>query len=134
MKKGFINLLVIMLCSVTNVMAQYPIPSYNIDVTRTANFQEQSNLSMMSVSPMAKRVINVDGHCPNMPSASPCAEVWFYSLDQTNILGPYALYSDELLQIAIDTRSWGVYIEVSDEVYVSVWIDSGEALPLKRLF
>ena len=122
MKKKVISILAIILCSITNVVAQFPIPSYNIDVTRTASFQEQSGLNAMNLVPMAKREVNVLGTCPNMPSGTPCAEVWVYSLDQTRIIGPYTLNSDETLQLSIDTGLWGVYVAVSYETYISVWI------------
>ena len=41
--------------------------------------------------------------------------------------------NDDILQVGIDSRSWGVYIEVLYELDASVWIGDGLSSPLKKV-
>ena len=125
MKTKFIFFLFIIICSVTRVIAQYPIPSYNVDVTQKASFQEQIHMGLINPLTLGKREINVSVHPPTLPIGSLCGGVWVYSLDKRDVLGPFDLISDQTLQVLIDDRAWGVYIEVSVELLASVWIDGG---------
>jgi hypothetical protein len=118
-------LIFILLCALTIVKAQYPIPSYNIDVTSKATFEQQRNQGLIAPLTIGKKDINISGHIPSVPSGIPCAVVWLYTLDKLEILGPYELDNDEVLQVPVDERDWGVYIEVSMELSADVWIDGG---------
>src|ERR1039457_3377301 len=125
MKTKIILFLFIMVWSFNKVMAQYPIPSYNIDVTKKASFEGIKNQGLINPLTIGKKDINITGHIPSVPSGTPCAEVWVYTLDKLVVLGPYELANDQLLQVPIDDRVWGVYIEVSMELFTDVWIDGG---------
>ena len=116
----------LMIVSVIPLMGQYAIPSYNIEVSQKATFQEQRNMVLINPLSIGKREVNIQGQTPTFPSGSPCAEVWVYSLDRHDISGPYNLLNDEILQVLIDDREWGVYIEVSAELSTDVWINGGE--------
>jgi len=111
-----------MVCFFTSGMAQYTIPSYNVDVTDKAYFQEGRTPSVGLAVVLSKAAMNIKGHVPNFPSGTPCAQVWVYSLDRQDILGPFDLGSDQIFSVAIDDREWGVYIEVSVELLADVWI------------
>jgi len=49
--------------------------------------------------------------------------VWVFTIDQTTILGPFYLGCDQILEVPIDDRAWGVLIESEDEILVDVWIE-----------
>ena len=125
MKPRSILFLCIMIFSFTRVMAQYPIPSYNIDVRQNASFQEQKQDNLVNPMTVGKKEVSINGHSPTLPSGISCAIVWVYRLDNQEILGPYNLANDVPLQVPIDDRAWGVYMEVSTELSVDVWIDGG---------
>jgi hypothetical protein len=114
-------------------MAQYPIPSYDVLVTQQAYFEEQGNDVLINPIPQSKREVNIHVQCPTTSSDSLCAEVWVFSLDEKNILGPYYEDNNDVLSVPIDDRLWGVYIEVTHELNVSVWIGAGESIPLKKV-
>jgi hypothetical protein len=125
MKTKIILVLIFMVCTFTEMMAQYSIPSYNIDITQKATFQELSQEGLVNPLDQGKKDVNIEGHTPLLPAGSPCAQVWVYSLDKRNVLGPYELVTDQVLQVPVDDRAWGVYIEVSAELFTDVWIDEG---------
>jgi hypothetical protein len=79
MKIKYLFPVIVMVCSFTRVMAQCPIPSYNVDLTEKASFQEQRNSSTPIAIVLDKRQVNIKGHVPNFPSGTPCAQVWVYS-------------------------------------------------------
>jgi hypothetical protein len=72
-----------------------------------------------------KKSINIHGVNPSQPSGCPCGEVWVYTLDRHEVLGPYDLLNEETLQIPVDDREWGVYVEVTIVLGMDVWIDAG---------
>lgn len=107
----FIFFLFIMICSVTRVIAQYPIPSYNVDVTQKASFQEQSHMGLINPLTLGKREINVMV-TNSYPGHNNCqATVWFYSLDSLELLGPYTAIEGYVLTDDIDFKLWGALVE-----------------------
>jgi|ERR1035438_5523199 hypothetical protein len=134
MKTKIIFILFVMVCFFTKAMAQYPIPSYNVYVAQPTYFEEQTNNVLQNAIAITegRRQVNISGQCPTISSHLPCAEVWVFSLDKQDILGPYYLYNDDILQVPIDSRTWGVYIEGSYELDASVWIDDGGLKPLGK--
>jgi len=51
------------------------------------------------------------------------AQIWIFSLDRLDILGPYTLNPGETLIVEIDEREWGVTSESACQVTLSVWIE-----------
>jgi len=136
-KKLFLVALLLLLFGLQKAFCQYPIPSYNVNVTSWANFQESqlsseltipnSNNSGYVVSPMAKRDMNVQVNCCGFSSGDSCqATVWVYSLDGQTILGPFTVYGGDVLSVPIDDRDWGVIISTEDDITVDVWIGSDD--------
>lgn len=95
----------------------YPIPSFNIVSNGSANFLEQVTKSTVFQF-RGKRQLNIK----NSGSSSGPVQVWAYSFDKVDLLGPYTVYPGETLTIGIDEREWGVITESESEVILSVWI------------
>jgi|GEM_PF-709751 hypothetical protein len=97
----------------------YPIPSYNVLVETSALFQEN-----IPGNCKARRKINVHINTSSKPDSIPCiAEVYIYSLDHQDVLGPYYVNCGETLSVEIDDREWGTTVTTTIPVEVSVWID-----------
>ena len=97
----------------------YPIPSYNIAVEGSTDFQET-----FSVNSRGKRDINVHIHHKNLLDTSFCsAVVYIYSFDLEDKLGPFTVNCGETLIQEIDERMWGVTVESEYAVVASVWIN-----------
>jgi hypothetical protein len=104
--------------------AQYPIPSYNAIVNEKAAFRESGSSGIQPycrINIDKKRIINVELHGAKGQLSD--VIVYAYSLDHQSILGPYPLYPNQVLQIEIDEREWGILVESGTEVVVDVWID-----------
>ncbi|MCX6303846.1 MAG: hypothetical protein NT040_02655 [Bacteroidetes bacterium] len=132
MKKVLFPVLVIMMMLVEQVInAQaiptYPIPSYNVRVIGYANFRQDYHLN--SKSTREKRNVQV-----NITSSNPygcTATVWIYSLDHATVLGPFTVTCGQTLTVPIDDRQWGVLVESEEEVFVDVWIVTGDNSTIK---
>ncbi|MEI7501251.1 MAG: hypothetical protein WCK84_12500 [Bacteroidota bacterium] len=101
----------------------YPIPSFKVAVdSGYARFEENAHL----VKPDTSREKR-DAHVKiirNGPSIQPCqAQVWLYSLDGLDVLGPYTVACGATLTVEIDGREWGVLVQTSASVLVDVWIE-----------
>jgi hypothetical protein len=123
MKTKRILLLIFMMCGSKLMLAQYPIPSWSIDVCKQATFEEQSGLNESPAIILAKRMVDVHVTSKKASQSSYVAAVWIYSLDRTTIFGPYYMVDDETKQVEIDDRLWGVYVETDEEITVDVWIE-----------
>ena len=100
----------------------YPIPSYNVKVDGTVNFQEQSQEDQGD-SPLARRKVKVGiGSVSNQPSVCE-ASVLVYRLDQSISYGPYTVGCGQTLDVEIDYNLWGVLVESEVEVFVDVYIE-----------
>ena len=104
----------------------YPIPSYNVSVNGYANFREDYYSQHPNLTE-GKREMNVQIKSGTQDCQ---ATVWVYSLDRTIILGPYDANCDNIVQVEIDDREWGVLVYSESTISVDVYIDSGEQLPL----
>jgi len=145
MKKELIlAVLLLLLFGLQKAFCQYPIPSYNVNVTSWANFQEHPLSSGVSTrnsnnaggvgSPMAKRNMNVQVNCCGFASTDSCkATVWVYSLDGETILGPFTVYGGDILSVPIDDRDWGVIVSTEVDITVDVWIGSDGSKKARRL-
>jgi len=96
----------------------YPIPSYNVISFGCTDFSEQTSKIKCELS-KGRRNLNVassgGSSCP--------AQIWIYSLDRLDILGPYTLNPGETLTVEINEREWGVSSESVCQVTLSVWIE-----------
>lgn len=136
--------LLFLFCGSKQAFSQYPIPSYNVNVTSWANFQEHPLSSGVSTrnsnnaggvgSPMAKRNMNVQVNCCGFASTDSCkATVRVYSLDGEKILGPFTVYGGDILSVPIDDRDWGVIVSTEVDITVDVWIGSDGSKKARRL-
>lgn len=99
----------------------YPIPSFNVTVDSLANFKE-TNRNLSPDFTDGKKEINVQ--IQGRAETGSCeATVWVYSLDQSTILGPFALSCGSLLTVEIDDIEWGVLVDSDDDILVDVWIE-----------
>lgn len=87
----------IIMASGNPVFAQYPIPSSDVAVYPSANFQEESQNALQPDQVLAKRALNVRTNCPHKENTEFQAIVWVYRLDESVILGPYRLTNDDYL-------------------------------------
>ena len=97
----------------------YPIPSFNVIVDPSANFQE---ISITNTKARREEHVHI-AHANNPDTTSCYAEVTIYSLDHQDVLGPYTVNCEETLSVEIDDREWGVIVTSIIKVKVSVWID-----------
>lgn len=101
--------------------AQYPIPSYKVEVNGRALFEEMTTHK-------GKKDGNVKIQCNTVAEAGCPVRVYFFTLDRTTVLGPYCVSCGETLTIPLDEREWGVYVESEIIVTVDVWFsDPGHA-------
>jgi hypothetical protein len=102
----------------------YPIPSYNVEVTGYAKFQQSTqSTSQYQVQPQDKQDVNVEVSTPS--GVTNCqATVWVYCLNSNTVLGPYTVYCNEPLQVDVDpSQLWGVLIDTDEDLLISVWIN-----------
>ena len=127
MKKLFVSIIFLAAAVFNQSFAVKPIPSYNVKVNNTANFQEQTSGSQLYTPPTeGKRQMNVETTCSRGVNNGFCsAMIWIYRLDYQKILGPYYVNGGETLTVNIDDNPWGVFVMTNDQLIVSVWIDDG---------
>jgi hypothetical protein len=101
----------------------YPIPSYNIPVASGhALFQKRRHVVSLDIT-RENREVNFKIIRP-LPGLSDChSQVWIYSLDGVDTLGPYMVQCGETLTVEIDEREWGVLVETESDILVDVWIE-----------
>ena len=129
MKKIFVATIICVLFCLHGTFAQtirpWPIPSFNIPVFGRALFQENVHPSKDNTEGRRKLHIEVSSQKTPDTLTNPVT-VWIYSLDHTTILGPYSVNYGMTLTVDIDDREWGVIVESSETVVVSVWITLDE--------
>ena len=130
MKKKFLILILSVLVCGSSLLAQYPIPSFNVPVHFKADFQEQLQRSPDQV--LEKRTVHIRVSCIGGSITNCSANVWVYSLDGHDILGPFTVNGGETLDVEIDEREWGAYVVSDDAITVDVWIDGGDFLIMQR--
>lgn len=126
MKKLITMLMILTLWAGISLQASKPIPSYNVNISSTANFQEKDrNKNDPNSGEKGKRymivVTNVAG-----PSKLPII-VWVYSLDGRDIQGPFTLYGNDEISVPIDDRDWGTIMQTTEKSTVSVWTSDDPA-------
>jgi len=122
MKPIFIITLMLIWASMYPVTAQetktYPIPSYNIVTEGLTNFMEEGLGGKGQLSKGNRKLIVTSSGSSACP-----AQIWIFSLDRVDILGPYTLNPGETLSVDIDEREWSVNSESACQVTLSVWIE-----------
>jgi hypothetical protein len=122
MKRIILLLFILIIATGTHLVAQNPIPSYNVPVNLKAYFQEQNNDNSCKQT-LGKRTLHVRVSCSGTSVTTCSATVWVYSLDGEDTYGPFTVNGGETLEVEIDEREWGVYVESETPVIVDVWID-----------
>jgi len=105
----------------SQIYKPYPIPSYNIPVQNLTFFQETPSGPLK-----AKKDIHVQVTCAGKSDTTCCARVVIYSLDGESTFGPFRVCCGETLVQTVDEREWGVAVESTCQVTVSVWVTEGK--------
>jgi hypothetical protein len=131
MKKIFVATIICVLFCLQGTFAQtirpWPIPSYNIPVFGRALFQE--NVHPSNDNTEGRRRVHIEVSSQKTPDTlTNPVTVWIYSLDHTTVLGPYSVNYGVTLTVDIDDREWGVMVESSQTVVVSIWISQDDRI------
>jgi hypothetical protein len=95
-----------------------PIPFYNYYMTEQyAAFQEQGTGETRE-----KRDMNVTVVPSSDGITDIFATVTLVKKNGTQVLGPYTVYANETLTVELPKGKWGVIVNSSNELFVSVWI------------
>ncbi len=130
MKKKIL-LLTISILMVTAAFAKAgnPIPSYNVVVSNSAYFQEESSTPGCYSPSDERRDMNISNDTPgNGPIGSGGIIVYVYRLDQSIVLGPFLVHAGETFSVKIDGYPWGVITQTTEPTLVSVWIGNPQQL------
>jgi hypothetical protein len=137
MKKILVAIFIIVLFCLQGVFAQtlrpWPIPSFYIPVIGTALFQENIHPSTDNTDGRRRIHIQVSSQ-KTLDTLTNPVTVRIYSLDHATILGPYSVNYGVTLTVDIDDREWGVMVEASEVVVVSVWITLDDLINRQVLF
>ena len=110
----FFGLILISSIAAQNIPT-YPIPSYNIQIYGSVNFQENMNTK----SPFLGKGKRIQ-HVAVSGTTGSWATVWIYSLDGQDVHGPFTVYAGEELTDEIDEREWGVLVQSSFNLKIIV--------------
>ena len=125
MKKILLLIVILLIAGTIPLSAQnikpHPIPSFNVQVIGLAVFQENNQVSQKEPS-KGRRILHTVVTISKGRS-SHIATVYFYSLDQQDILGPFLAYDGVEISEEIDEREWGVLVQSDIEVAVDTWIN-----------
>jgi hypothetical protein len=124
MKKLISFLMILTLGAGIHLQASKPIPSYNAKVSGSETFVENHQSNGNSAPDwVGKREMVIVAQVSG-PVGTP-VNIWVYSLDLQDILGPYILYDRGSITVEIDDRNWGVLIQCEYNVTVSIWSGDG---------
>ena len=131
MKRILVATLICVLFCLQGTVAQtirpWQIPSLNIPVFGSALFQE--NLHPSNDNTEGRRKVYIEVSYQKTPDTlTNSVTVWIYSIDHTTVLGPYSVNYGVTLTVDIDDREWGVMVESSVTVIVSVWIAQDDSM------
>jgi len=126
MKKLRLIATIVLLTGTLKLFAAHPIPSYNVQVSNRANFQETTQNNSMAKE---KRIMNIQTNTATLsPGSGSIAVVYVYKLNGHKTLGPFYLKCGDQLSVGIDNSKWGVAMELQgpgNPVLTSVWIAHG---------
>lgn len=108
--------------SLSNAQEQYPIPSFNVELTGdNTTFEETEGLVLISPMTIAEKNIRIKVD-DNNPQQTSWVTVIIYSLDGQDELGPYTVVEGTPLEVPVDEREWGVMVvNYLDGAILSVW-------------
>jgi hypothetical protein len=121
MKKIIILAISILVLGAFTVKATNPIPSYNVHVFGQASFQETGSGLSTSSPGDEKRDLNIQNSGGNYCPGASVVTVLVYRLDMKKSQGPFVIADGETLSVPIDNQEWGVQMDSSRPVTVSVW-------------
>ena len=123
MKKIILLSISIMMMSAVLAKGQNPIPSYNVPVSKTASFSEDTSTPIGNIQKDEKRDVNVtNGATGNRPiQGAPVLTVYIYRLDHQIVLGPFYVPFGETITVSIDGNRWGVAAETTAPTLMSVY-------------
>jgi hypothetical protein len=129
MKKLLLATLVFFFAETAQLFSANPIPSYNIKVNTSANFQEMSDDCQGNQATKERRLMNIQTSTssPTNNMLSINSIVYVYKLNGNKILGPFVVGCGEILSVEIDNNKWGTYITLENPettILASVWIGS----------
>ena len=105
-----------------SLLAQYSIPSYDVELTQANTTFEEDGIILLSAG-LEERQVIVEVEDDN-PSQSTWAIVKVFSLDGQDELGPYTVNEGTQLRVTIDEREWGVkVISFLPGCIISTWIE-----------
>lgn len=115
----------VLLVTAVSAKAGNPIPSYNFQLTKNANFQETNFGTGNSDLSKDRRDMNVSNDGPGSykpgGNGSGWITVMIYRLDYSVMMGPYFVRQGQTLTVPIDGHPWGVYAHASHKSTISVW-------------
>ena len=124
MRKVLLFAISIFMISAISVQAGNPIPSFNFQLKKNANFQETNFGTGHSDLSKDRRDMNVSNDSPggNKPgTGSGWISVMIYRLDHSIVRGPFFIRAGETLTIPIDGKPWGVFAHSPHKTIISVW-------------
>jgi len=140
MKKSIMTMLVVIVAITltSKLSAQYSIPSFNVPVIGDPTTFEEvletsasfGSTNLLYFNPFGQKPINREEKKLKATTSDPntnttsCIMFEVYSLDGTDIYGPFTVYEGEIFEICIDEREWGIRVlTASEESEMSVWIE-----------
>jgi len=108
--------------SLSKAQAQYPIPSYQVELAQeNTTFEEDENVELFGPLSMEESQLIIEVGDLN-PSQASWATVIVCSLDGLDVLGPYTVMEGTPLAVNIDNREWGVKVmNYLEGAVLSVW-------------
>ena len=121
----FLSVILTFMCFAMQAQREkiFPIPSFKVAIdSGFARFQENIPRNEPNSS-REKRNIYIKVYT-NIPIIQNCqAQVWVYSLDGLDTLGPYTVMCGGTLVVEIDEREWGVLVQSNSSILTDVWIE-----------
>ena len=125
MKKLVILSVIIFLAGINNLKAQehnqtnlLPIPSFGVQISGKAVFQELSNAGGNTKE---RRQLNIKTSATTHGMTTGDATVWVVEGLGEVVLGPYQVAFGETLSVSVDSGQWGAIVQTNKEVSVDVW-------------
>lgn len=124
MKKLTLLAIIIFFIGLTSAFAQTPvvnpIPSFNFPMNEPLAVFHEGKIKSAN---REKREMDVMVTTRSTNMGSIYATVYVFKIKPNKILGPFIVFSGDELEVPIDNSKWGVTVECSDPIDVSVWTD-----------
>lgn len=101
--------------------AQHHIPSIDVELSGSSITFEEGQEPGTEVAERRKLKVKVADESPNTNAS---AIIVLYSLDDSDVMGPYTVNEGAEIAMDIDDREWGVEVlSYSTNSFLSVWIE-----------